>query len=78
MSLSKGTSFKLGELFLTQFPIDDEKGSMDAIDCLLAFECKNVGIADAPEPMQPWEGGGEGPNEGGRGRSCAEAADATS
>ena len=53
MSLSKGRSFKLEELFLTQFPIDDEKGSMDAIDCLLAFECKNVGIADAPEPMQP-------------------------
>ena len=53
MSLSKARSFELGELFLTQFPIDDERGSMDAIDCLPAFECKNVGIADAPEPMQP-------------------------
>ena len=52
MSLSKGRSFELGELFLTQFPMDDEKGSMDAIDWLPAFECRNVGITDALEPMQ--------------------------
>lgn len=52
MSLSKGGSFKQ-EISLLQFPIDDEKGSMDAIDCLPAFECRKVGITDAPDPMQP-------------------------
>jgi hypothetical protein len=51
---------------------------MDADENLDTFEDKNGGNADDCPVGIRFCGGGDGPNDGGRGRSCAAAADTTS
>ena len=76
--ISNVRSFDAGDLRFKSCPKDEAYGNMEAAGNLGTCADKNVGkLGDAPGGAKHVCGGGDGPNDGGRGRSCA-AADATS
>ena len=77
--ISNVASFVRGDLRFNSWPKDDVYGNAEAVGNLGTCADKNAGkVDDAPVGVKHVCGGGDGPNDGGRGRSCAAAADTTS
>ena len=72
-------SFDIGDLRFNSCPKCDPHGNREAVDSLGKFEDRKVcSVDELSAGVIPICGGGDGPNEGGSGRSCAAAADTTS